>query len=71
MPDSIRAISAISGMAQTRGSVTAHMIRLLNDGGLRHHHQPKRKITRIKAAGEHREDFDHADGEGHHIDILA
>ncbi len=71
MPDSIRAISAISGMAQTRDSVTAHMIRLLNDGGLRRQYQPKRKITRIKAAGEHREDFDHADGEFHHIDILA
>ena len=71
MPDSIRAISAIAGMAQTRDSVTAHMIRLLNDGGLRRQHQPKRKITRIKAAREHREDFDHADGEAHHIDILA
>lgn len=71
MPDSIRAISAISGIAQTRDSVTAHMIRLLNDGGLRRQHQPKRKIIRIKAAGEHREDFDHADGEAHHIDILA
>ncbi len=71
MPDSIRAISAISGMSQTRDPVTAHMIRLLNDGGLRRQHQPKRKITRIKAAGEHREDFDHADGEVHHIDILA
>ena len=42
MPDSIRAISAISGMAQTRDSVTAHMIRLLNDGGLRRQHQPGR-----------------------------
>ena len=71
MPDSIRAISAISGMAQTRDSVNAHMIRLLNDGGLRRQHQPRRKITRIKATGEHREDFDHADGEAHHIDILA
>ena len=71
MPDSVRAISAISGMAQKRDSVNAHMIRLLNDGGLRRQHQPRRKITRIKAAGEHREDFDHADGEGHHIDILA
>ena len=71
MPDSIRAISAISGMAQTRDSVTAHVIRLLNDGGLRRQHQPRRKITRIKGAGEHREDFDHADGERHHIDILA
>jgi hypothetical protein len=58
-------------MAQTRESVTAHVIRLLNDGGLRRQHQPRRKITRIKAAGEHREDFDHADGEGRHIDILA
>jgi len=58
-------------MAQTRDSVTAHMIRLLNDGGLRRQHQPSRKITRIKAAGEHREDFEHADGEGRHIDILA
>jgi len=58
-------------MAQTRDSVTAHMIRLLNDGGLRRQHQPMRKITRIKGPGEHREDFDHADGERHHIDILA
>jgi hypothetical protein len=47
------------------------MIRLLNDGGLRRQHQPRRKLPRIKAAGEHREDFDPADGEGHHIDILA
>lgn len=71
MPDSIRAVSAIFGIAQTRESVTAHMIRLLNDGGLRHHYQPKKKVNRIKGAGEQRDEFEQGDGEIHHIDILA
>ncbi len=71
MLDSIRAVSALSGIAQTRGSVTAHMIRLLNDGGLRHHYQPRKKVNRIKGAGEHRDEFEQADSEIHHIDILA
>lgn len=71
MPDSIRAISAISGIAHTRDPINAHMNRLLNDGGLRRQYQPKKKITRIKYAGEHRDEFEHPDHEAHQIDILA
>jgi hypothetical protein len=47
------------------------MIRLLNDGGLRHHYQPKKTANRIKGAGERRDEFGQADSEIHHIDILA
>lgn len=71
MPDSIRAISAISGIAHTRASVTAHLVRLLNDGGLRHHHWPKKQINRIKGSGENRDEFEGPDSEIHRIDILA
>ena len=71
MPDNIRAISAISGLSQSRESVTAHMIRLLNDGGLQHYYQPKKTANRIKGAGERRDEFGQADSEIHHIDILA
>jgi hypothetical protein len=71
MPESIKAISAISHVACARDSVTAHMIRLLNDGGLRHPVQPKNKFKITKGKAARHDDLEHSDHEFHYIDILA
>ncbi len=71
MPDSIKAITAISSTAYARDAVTAHMIRLLNDGGLRHPIPSKAKLKMLKVKELHHDDLDPAHPDVHHIDLLA
>jgi len=71
MPDSIKAIRAISEAATAREHATTHMVWPLKDRAAQRHAPPERKINGRKVDEAHHEGTEPLDPAIHHIDILA